>query len=924
MGNATAGFVPFGTLPTDPGLPAQWHLGNPAGIDASVPAVWRDYTGQGVRIGIVDDGFDLAHPDLAAAFRPGGWDARGNDANPAAEAGDRHGTAVAGVIGADANGAGLVGVAHDATLVGFRMGYGTAGSTAQIATQLRNQAQVDVSNNSWGFTGFFADNLADSAFAPIRDALGFATATGRDGLGTVFVFAAGNARSSGDSVNHHGIQSASEVISVAAVDQGGRVAPFSTPGAALLVSAPGVNILTTDVTGSAGYVAGDTVTVSGTSFAAPVVSGVVALMLEANPRLGWRDVQDILALSARATDPSNPSWTTNGAGGWNGGGMLFSNDYGFGLVDARAAVRLAETWEAVSTSANLVRATASAAPGLAIPDAVQGGIASTLSLSADVAIERVQVSLDIRHTWIGDLTVALVSPDGTESLLIDRPGRTPGTTGFGSSMDDIVFTVSSNAFRGETSAGLWTLRVTDHERGDTGRLVSWSLAALGDQASQDSLHVFTDAFSALALADASRRLISDSAGRDTINAAAVSAAVAIDLAARAGSVAGTAITLAAGSTIETVFGGDGADTLTGDAFANRLVGGRGSDVLAGGAGDDWLEGGAGDDRLDGGLGFDTAGFRLAWSNAGHAWEDGTLVLSLGDLGTDRLVGIERLVFSDREILVANLVPAPLITAAVQPPSLAATLLLTNGAPGGGWAAPTGLDGPIDGARFGAPGGSVSVAWEGTEGVSATVLSAWNSVKSATVRDADGGAVALSGFVDVLVALGGTASSTVTVSGVKRGVVTTGEGADSVVITAFSNGPDSAGWGNGLVVSTGDGNDRVSVTGWNGWSYATIDAGAGNDTVSATSGNDRITGGTGDDMMTGGGGRDVFVLRTGDGRDGIADFAAGVDRLLFQGLAPASVNWSVSASGTLVRYGLGDEVLLVGLTGGFSAADLVFA
>lgn len=934
MGDRHAGIALLSALPTDPGFPAQWHLSNATGVDANVTAVWPDYTGRGVRIGIIDDGFDLAHPDLATAFGPGGWDARGNDANPSAEMGDRHGTAVAGVIGADANGTGLVGIAHDATLVGFRMGYGAAGSTTQIATQLRNQAAVDVSNNSWGFSGLFSDNFANPAFAPIRDALTFVTETGREGLGTVVVFAAGNARSAGDNVNHHGIQAAPEVISVGAVDATGRVAPFSTPGAALLVSAPGVNILTTDAAGSAGYVAGNSVTVSGTSFAAPVVSGVVALMLEANAGLGWRDVQDILALSARATDIANPSWITNGAETWNGGGRRFSNDYGFGIVDARAAVRLAETWEVTSTSATLVRTTATAAPGQAIPDGVPGGLTSAVFLGTDLEIDRMQVSLDIRHTWIGDLSVTLVSPDGTESLLIDRPGRTPGTTGFGSSMDDIVFTVSSNAFRGETSAGLWTLRVVDHAQGDTGRLVSWSLTALGDRRDEDDVYVFTDAFAALAAADPTRGTIADMAGRDTLNAAAVTGRMVLDLAAGAGTIGGAALSLAAGTTIETVFGGDGADILTGDGLANRLFGGRGNDILAGGGGDDWLEGGAGDDWLDGGEGFDTAGFAMAWTNASHSWDDGTLVLTLGELGTDRLSGIERLVFSDRAFLVSDLLPAPVTLSLPPPPPppsppppapLLATLLLSNGNPGAGLSVTQGVDATVDGSRVGAAGAQVAVAWAQTDAVSASVLTGWNSLKSATVRDADGGAITLAGFVDMLVEAGGTGPSTITVSGAKRGTVGTGAGDDVVNITAFSNGPDADGWGNRFVVTTGAGNDQVTITGWNGWSYARVDAGEGDDVVVGSSGNDTIIGGAGNDVLTGGGGRDLFILRAGDGTDVITDFAAGVDRLRFEGLAAEAVAWSVTAAGTLVRYGAGgDEVLLAGLTGGFSGSDLSFA
>ena len=117
---------------------------------------------------------------------------------------------------------------------------------------------------------------------------------------------------------------------------------------------------------------------NGTSAAAPVVSGVVALMLQANPFLGWRDVQTILAYSARHVgsqigDPAPPvsnelnTWNYNDAVDWNGGGLHFSRDYGFGLVDAFAAVRLAETWNVgspeVQSSGNEESANGSAGAG---------------------------------------------------------------------------------------------------------------------------------------------------------------------------------------------------------------------------------------------------------------------------------------------------------------------------------------------------------------------------------------------------------------------------------------------------------------------------------------------------------------------------------------------------------------------------------
>src|SRR5207244_839354 len=106
----------------------------------------------------------------------------------------------------------------------------------------------------------------------------------------------------GDNVNEHNFQNSIYTIAVAATDVNGKVASFSTPGAALLVSAPGVGIVTDDRAGNLGFVSGDYVSISGTSFAAPEVTGVIALMLEANPNLGYRDIQQILAYSSHQTD----------------------------------------------------------------------------------------------------------------------------------------------------------------------------------------------------------------------------------------------------------------------------------------------------------------------------------------------------------------------------------------------------------------------------------------------------------------------------------------------------------------------------------------------------------------------------------------------------------------------------------------------
>jgi len=590
-GGALSAALGGGARPRDIALSGQWHFTS-AGGQINLRDAWADFTGRGVSVAVVDDGFDISHADLRANYNQAiDWDWRNRDADASWAVGDNHGTAVMGLIGADANGFGTVGVAHDASVAGLRIGYGVNGNASQYAGALRDGARFDVVNSSWGYADHFRDNFNLASFASSEAALAHGAAAGRGGLGTLYVFSAGNARGTGDNVNHHNYQNNIWTIATAATDSAGRVAAFSTPGAALLVSAPGVGVATTDISGTSGYGRGDTVAVSGTSFAAPIVSGVAALMLDANAALGWRDVHEILAYSARFNDPGRATWQFNDASDFNGGGLRTSTDYGFGLVDVHAALRLAETWTQQSTSANLLRASASAAPNLAVAD---GGVAtSSLFIGADLRMDRIELALDLRHGWRGDLRVTLIGPGGTESVLINRPGGT------GNGADNIVFDLGSTQFWGESSRGTWSLRVEDLARnGEAGTLARWRLEVMGDARSPDNTYIYTDDFATLG-ADAARRVLSDASGVDAINASAVTTASAIDLASGA-TIAGRAVTFAAGTVIERAFAGDGADVVRGNAAANWIWGGRGDDVLAGRDGADVFAFGvrSGADRIE--------------------------------------------------------------------------------------------------------------------------------------------------------------------------------------------------------------------------------------------------------------------------------------------------------------------------------------
>lgn len=581
------GMAFLGARPKDALFSSQWHLSSArSDVSLNLRDVWTDHKGAGIKIAVLDDGFDYRNQDIGRNYHHGldrDFVGRG-DLDAIHERGNWHGTAVAGVAAADDNGAGTVGAAADATLVGLRIGYGRAGNPEQYAAAIRESAKADVANNSWGFSGFFTDNFDGHWFRSSEAALKHSVDAGRGGLGTVQVFAAGNSRSSGDDVNYHNYQNSIYTIAVGATDATGRVASFSNPGVALHVSAPGVSILTTDVSGRDGYSTGNEAWVQGTSFAAPAVSGVVALMLDENARLGWRDVQEILAYSARETAPGTTDafLVTNKADNWNGGGLTHSKNYGFGLVDAHAAVRLAETWTEQQTSHNLQTASFGAAPRATLADGGRWEMAFTIG--RDVTIDRVELELDLKHTWIGDLRIGLISAEGTTSWLVDRVGLAPGQTGAGSSADNLFFDFTTSQFWGEEARGTWKLVIEDVKRGDVGRLDWFQVNVFGDRPSHDDTYIYTNEFASLG-AQSGRTVINDAQGRDAINAAAVTSDSVLDLL-NGSIVAGRSISYAAGTVIERAFAGDGNDQVRGNAVDNLLWGGRGNDVLEGRGGAD--------------------------------------------------------------------------------------------------------------------------------------------------------------------------------------------------------------------------------------------------------------------------------------------------------------------------------------------------
>ncbi len=322
---------------------------------------WHTSTGLGTSVALIDDGFDPATTALYGDFSTAlsrsfavpsfGRFGSSSSTSIAEPPGDYHGTTTSGLIGDSGANDLPVGIAPNAEIIGVKVTFGNTPFSYFVEALQYASSVAEVINNSWAYDGYGEGEPTDPDYATWYSALTTAVTDGRGGLGDVVVFAAGNDRTDANTVALQPINANPEVIAVAASDPDGLVASYSNPGPGLLVAAIGDNV-TVPLPGGTTYGTG-----SGTSYAAPTISSVVSLMLGVNPALGWRDVQEILANSAYAPPPSAAGFVTNGATDWNGGGMQFSEDLGFGVVDANVAVNLARAWTEQSTSANQVTQT---------------------------------------------------------------------------------------------------------------------------------------------------------------------------------------------------------------------------------------------------------------------------------------------------------------------------------------------------------------------------------------------------------------------------------------------------------------------------------------------------------------------------------------------------------------------------------------
>ena len=483
-------------IPNDALFTSQWHLkntgqgGGKVGADMNVTSVWDTYKGQGIKIAIVDDGLQILHPDLAPNADSANhydWNDFPNDTNPAPSnlAEDFHGTSVGGVAAARGNNfLGVSGVAPEATLIGFRLISSPTSDQDDAEAMDRGKDIIQIKNNSWG-AGGYAWSLRPAGEL-MEAARQNATETGREGKGTLFVWSAGNGRNEGQQGQKDGFANSMYVTTVGATNNQGALTYYSETGSHLVVSAPSsggsVAIFSTDLIGNQGY--NETGTAQGevadldytndfggTSSAAPAVSGALALMLEANPDLNWRDVKEILLRTSTQLLPVDPGWISRDGGDSRLPSIRHHQSFGGGQIDVQAAVTLAETWTSLGPMIQDSRTSNAAAT---IPDNNAKGISIVFDFSTTnpMRVEHAKLNLNVFHSYRGDLEIKLTSPSGTVSTLATKESEDDGSNYYD-------WNFSSVRHWGESAKGKWILTIKDLDPLTTGTFDSARLTLYG-------------------------------------------------------------------------------------------------------------------------------------------------------------------------------------------------------------------------------------------------------------------------------------------------------------------------------------------------------------------------------------------------------------------------------------------------------------
>jgi subtilisin family serine protease len=505
-------------IPTDTLFAQQWHLHAPAaqadlvpGAGIFAPEAWEITLGRrDVVVAVADDGFDLSHPDfqgpgkvvaqLNANLRDDSDDAAIDwDDNVMPRAGDYHGTPCLGVAVAEGNGSGVVGVAPGCALVAVRFPLQAMTDAHFITMFEKISTLADVVSCSWGVGP--ADAPMSSS---LRDAMArLARTGGRRGRGLVFCIAAGNNNCPVQDLDNtrtyrfrtrFGLQSYAgpidrwvaahpDAITVSASTSRKTRSAYSSWGRHISVCAPsdnwddlgqaqvaGLGIVTTDNEGAGAesdFTPGSRFTsdFGGTSSATPTVAGVCGLVISANPGLDGLAVRALLQQTADKDLSLVTDTPVNAAGDFQNGVSLW---FGHGKVNAARAVGAAAGPVLEERTIDV-----SESPDLAIPD-IGAPVFGSITIDEPGRLSALRVQVSITHSFIGDLRVDLLAPDGTAVPLHNHSGGSADNLRRTYGVENVP---GLRNLLGKPVVGTWRLRVADTVRLDAGRLDRWRIAA---------------------------------------------------------------------------------------------------------------------------------------------------------------------------------------------------------------------------------------------------------------------------------------------------------------------------------------------------------------------------------------------------------------------------------------------------------------
>lgn len=412
----------------------SWHLNN--SYSYKVLNVWKNgITGSCVKIAVVDSGVDLNHQDLNSnALITESYDYATNSNNTTA--GD-HATKTIGVISAASNALGGIGVAPNSKFLSLNiLDRSTVSSIVDAMLGHQSFNSIDISNNSWGFT----DNLGtfQKLGSVLTSALQRGVNEGRNGKGINYVTAAGNNWNLNIDSNLSQLTNNEYVIVVGGADKIGKHPNYAQGGATILVSGltQGTEL---DGSGIVSTLPNNRYTVdyNGTSAAAPGVSGVVALMLQANPNLTWRQVRWILAETSDRNNWSHESWGNSKLG------QGYSEIYGYGIPNAEKAVNKALNPPQLNQQ-KTCELSAEAIGGEYWFYATSCGIEK---------IEFVKLSSRVNGD-LSQVNIAVVSPLGSKSILARSHTCRVGCYA------DEHWEFGSVRFMNENSSGVWKIQMS--------------------------------------------------------------------------------------------------------------------------------------------------------------------------------------------------------------------------------------------------------------------------------------------------------------------------------------------------------------------------------------------------------------------------------------------------------------------------------